>query len=70
MSPQLTLKEMDGLPAGEIHLAIARSEQQTLGLMEQKLNEHRNAIERRLDSQDEKLETSPLWSGLIKFPAR
>ena len=57
MSPQITIKELDGLPSGEIHLAIARSEQQTIGLMEQKLNEHRNAIERRLDTQDEKLET-------------
>lgn len=52
-----TIKELDGLPAGEIHLAIAQSERQTLDLMEQKLNEHRNAIERRLDAQDEKLET-------------
>lgn len=52
-----TIKELDGLPAGEIHLAIAQSERQTLDLMELKLNEHREKIERRLDSQDEKLET-------------
>jgi hypothetical protein len=57
MSPQITIKELDGLPAGEIHLAIAHSEQRTLGLMEKKFNEHQAAIERRLDSQDEKLET-------------
>ncbi|AEU36188.1 hypothetical protein [Granulicella mallensis] len=57
MPPQITLRDLDGMPKGEIHLAIANSERQTLGLMEQKLNEHREKIERRLDNQDEKLET-------------
>ena len=57
MSPQITkIKELDGLPAGEIHLAIAQSEQKTVGLMEDKLAEHREVIEQRLDNQDAKLE--------------
>jgi hypothetical protein len=56
MSPQTTIKQMDGLPAGEIYLAIAQSEQKVAGLMEQKLKEHGQVIEHRLDTQDEKLE--------------
>lgn len=58
MSPQVTptIKELDGLPAGEIHLAIAQSENRQVGLMEEKLAEHREAIEHRLDAQDAKLE--------------
>jgi hypothetical protein len=55
MSP-ITIKELDGLPAGEIHLAIAQSENRQVGLMELKLAEHREAIEHRLDTQDVKLE--------------
>jgi hypothetical protein len=51
------IKELDGLPAGEIHLAIAQSELKTVGLMETKLKEHQIAIEQRLDTQDEKLDT-------------
>ena len=56
MAPLPMIKELDGLPAGEIHLAIAQSELKTVGLMETKLNEHREAIEERLDTQDSKLE--------------
>jgi hypothetical protein len=55
MSP-VTIKELDGLPSGEIHLAIAQSENRQVGLMELKLAEHREVIEHRLDSQDVKLE--------------
>jgi len=55
MSP-ITIKELDGLPAGEIHLAIAQSENRTVGIMEEKLAEHREVIEHRLDTQDTKLE--------------
>src|ERR1700759_35513 len=55
MSPIPTIRELDGLPAGEIHLAIAQSETKQVDRMEQKLAEHRQVIEHRLDAQDEKL---------------
>lgn len=50
------IKELDGLPAGEIRLAITQSELRTVNLMEEKLAEHRDVIEKRLDHQDEKLQ--------------
>jgi hypothetical protein len=56
MSPT-TIKELDGLPSGEIHLAIAQAENRMVDRMEQKLAEHQELIEHRLDSQDAKLET-------------
>lgn len=55
MSP-IQIKELDGLPAGEIHLAIANSEARTVDRMQEKLEEHREAIETRLDTQDNKLD--------------
>jgi hypothetical protein len=51
-----TIKDLDGLPAGEIHLAIAQSETRQVDRLEQKLAEHRELIERRLDTQDARLE--------------
>ena len=58
MSPQtkLTIKELDGLPAGEIDLRITQAEQRTVKAMEEKLDEHREVIESRLDAQDDRLE--------------
>jgi hypothetical protein len=40
-----------------LDLAVTQSEQRIMGLMENKLNEHREAIEHRLDSQDDKLDS-------------
>lgn len=59
MSPMAgpTIKELDGLPAGEIQLLIANSERATVVMMQDKLDEHRGVIEGRLDQQDERLGT-------------
>ncbi|ADW69024.1 hypothetical protein [Granulicella tundricola] len=60
-----TIKELDGLPAGEIDFRIAQSEQRT-----------KQFLEARLNTQDEKLDTmqqdlsalvgTPLVAGMIK----
>jgi hypothetical protein len=41
----------------QLQLAVTQSENRIMGLMENKLNEHREAIENRLDSQDDKLDS-------------
>lgn len=51
MSPQTKIKELDGLPAGEIQLLVANSERRTVDLMERKFEENRALIEGRLDAQ-------------------
>lgn len=50
-----TIKELDGLPSGEIALMVANSEMKMVTAMDQKFREHRELIENRLDAQDENL---------------